>query len=185
MVLVDRLCRDFPHVSRTKGHSESTSLLGARPKSSAHCLVLAETARCCGTSAEFEYHDLREHRESDMESTTAGTKNSWRLLAMGKPTGSVLKETSAVSVTLSISVQKRHRRILLRALLRCRMREMHREPEVPVVECLDGLARITLKELAIIHFVKGGTLQNANLPQVLRDMGFAGGDSNQHGFSNT
>ena len=31
----------------------------------------------------------------------------------------------------------------------------------PVVECLDGLARITSKELAITHFVKGGTLQNA------------------------
>ena len=28
---------------------------------------------------------------------------------------------------------------------------------VPVVECLDGLARITSKELAITHFVKGGT----------------------------
>ena len=44
--------------------------------------------------------------------------------------------------------------------------EKHREPEVPeekvpVVECLDGLARITSKELAITHFVKGGTLQNA------------------------
>ena len=39
------------------------------------------------------------------------------------------------------------------------MNENHREPEVaeenvPVVECLDGLARITLKELAITHFVK-------------------------------
>ena len=33
--------------------------------------------------------------------------------------------------------------------------------EVPVVECLDGLARITSKELAITHFVKSGTLQNA------------------------
>ena len=31
----------------------------------------------------------------------------------------------------------------------------------PVVECLDGLARITSKELAITHFVKNGTLQNA------------------------
>ena len=31
----------------------------------------------------------------------------------------------------------------------------------PVVECLDGLARITSKELATTHFVKGGTLQNA------------------------
>ena len=43
---------------------------------------------------------------------------------------------------------------------------MRREPEVPeekvpVVECLDGLARITLKELAITHSVKGGTIQNA------------------------
>ena len=46
------------------------------------------------------------------------------------------------------------------------MREKRREPEVPeervpVVECLDGLARITSKELAITRFVKSGTLQNA------------------------
>ena len=43
---------------------------------------------------------------------------------------------------------------------------MHREPQVPeervpVVECLDGPARITSKELAPIHSVKSGTLQNA------------------------
>ena len=43
---------------------------------------------------------------------------------------------------------------------------MRREPEVPeervpVVECLDGLARITLKELAITHPVKDGILLNA------------------------
>ena len=46
------------------------------------------------------------------------------------------------------------------------MSENHREPEVPeaevpVEECLDGLARITLEELAITHCVKNGTLQNA------------------------
>ena len=46
------------------------------------------------------------------------------------------------------------------------MSENHREPEVPeagvpAAERLDGLARITLKELAITHFVKNGTLQNA------------------------
>ena len=46
------------------------------------------------------------------------------------------------------------------------MRQMPRESEVPeekvpVVECFDGPARITLKELAPIHSVKGGTLQNA------------------------
>ena len=43
---------------------------------------------------------------------------------------------------------------------------MHREPEVPeervpVEECLDCPARITSKELAPIHSVKNGTLQNA------------------------
>ena len=42
------------------------------------------------------------------------------------------------------------------------MRELRREPEVPeervpVVECLDGPARITSKELAPIHSVKSGT----------------------------
>ena len=35
------------------------------------------------------------------------------------------------------------------------------EARVPVVECLDGPARITSKELAPIHYVKNGTLQNA------------------------
>ena len=46
------------------------------------------------------------------------------------------------------------------------MSENHRGPEVPeaevpAVERLDGLARITLQELAITHFVKNGTLQSA------------------------
>ena len=55
---------------------------------------------------------------------------------------------------------------------------MHREPEVPeeevpVVECLDGLARITVEELATTHFVKGGTLQNAcsTRPRVVAGLG--------------
>ena len=55
---------------------------------------------------------------------------------------------------------------------------MRREPEVPeegapVVECLDGLARITSKELAIIHSVKSGTLQNAcsTRPRVVVGLG--------------
>ena len=58
------------------------------------------------------------------------------------------------------------------------MREKRREPEVageeaPVVECLDGLARITSKELATTHFVKSGTLQNAcsTRPRVVADLG--------------
>ena len=58
------------------------------------------------------------------------------------------------------------------------MREKHREPEVPgegapVGECIHGLARITSKELATTHFVKGGTLQNAcsRRPRVDADFG--------------
>ena len=57
------------------------------------------------------------------------------------------------------------------------MREMRRKPEVPeeevpVLECFDCLARITLKELAPIHSVKNGTLQNAcsTRPRVVADL---------------
>ena len=93
-------------------------------------------------------------------------KELWEIVGNGSPTGSVLKETIAVSDTISISVQKWHSRIRLRILSCGRMREMRREPEVPeervpVVECLDGRARITSKELAITHSVKDGILQNA------------------------
>ena len=61
---------------------------------------------------------------------------------------------------------KLHNQIRLRILSCSRVSENHREPEVPeaevpAIERLDGLARITLKELAITHFVKNGTLQNA------------------------
>ena len=84
----------------------------------------------------------------------------------GKPKGSVLKETIAVSVTISISVGKVHHQIRLRILSCSRVTENHRGPEVPeagvpVVECRDGLARITLEELAITRSVKDGILQNA------------------------
>ena len=55
---------------------------------------------------------------------------------------------------------------------------MRREPEVseeevPVVECFDCFARITSKELASIHSVKSGTLQNASStrPRVVADLG--------------
>ena len=57
------------------------------------------------------------------------------------------------------------------------MREMRREPDVPeegvpVVECLDGPAKITSKELASIHSVKSGILQNAcsTRPRVVADL---------------
>ena len=61
------------------------------------------------------------------------------------------------------------------------MKEKRRESEVPeervpVVECLDGHARITSKELAPIHSVKSGTLQNAcsTRPRVVADFGKSG-----------
>ena len=46
------------------------------------------------------------------------------------------------------------------------------EARVPVVECLDGPARITSKELAPIHSVKNGILQNAcsTSPRVVADL---------------
>ena len=63
-------------------------------------------------------------------------------------------------------MEKVHHQIRLRILSRSRVSENHRRPEVPevrvrVVECRDGLARITSEELAITHSVKDGTLQNA------------------------
>ena len=84
-------------------------------------------------------------------------KEFLEIVGNGNPTGTVLKETIAVSATMSISVEKVHHQIRLRILSCSRMSEKHREPEVPeeevpVVECLDGLARITSEELAITHF---------------------------------
>ena len=86
-------------------------------------------------------------------------KELLEIVGNGKPTGNVPKETIAVSATIRISVENGHSRILLRILSCGRMSEKHREPEVPeegvpVVECLDGLARITSKELAPTHSVK-------------------------------
>ena len=96
----------------------------------------------------------------------------------GISTGSVPEETIAVSATISISVEKLHHQIRLRILSCSRMSESHREPEVPeekvpLVECRDGLARITSKELAITHFVQSGTLQNAcsTRPRVVVGLG--------------
>ena len=46
------------------------------------------------------------------------------------------------------------------------------EDEVPAIECFDCHARITSKELAPIHSVKSGTLQNAcsARPRVVADL---------------
>ena len=109
---------------------------------------------------------MRQTPWSRIRGQNSVNKELQEIVGSGKPTGRVLKETIAVSVTVSISVQKQHSRILLRALLRGRMREMHREPEVPeakvpVEECFDCAARITSKELAPIDSVKSGILHES------------------------
>ena len=98
---------------------------------------------------------MRKTPWSRIQGQNSVNKELLEIVGSGKPTGSVLKETIAVSVTISISVQQQHSRIPLRALLRGRMREMRREPEdpeerVPVEKSFDFPARITSKELAPI-----------------------------------
>ena len=93
-------------------------------------------------------------------------KEFLEIVGNGKPTGNVWKETIVVSATIWISVGKVHHQIRLRILSCGRVSENHRGPEVPevkvrVVECRDGLARITSEELAKTHSVKDGILQNA------------------------
>ena len=88
------------------------------------------------------------------------------IVGNGKRTGSVQKETIAVSDTIKISVQSRHSRTLLQDLLRSRMWKMHgetrvQEAEAQVRKWLDCRARITSKELAQLHSVKNGMLQSA------------------------
>ena len=121
---------------------------------------------------------MKETPWSRIQGQNSVDKDFLEIVGNGKPTGSALKETLAVSVTISISVQNRHSRILLRALLRGRMREMHREPEVLEAEAqvgkwFDCRARITPKELAPLHSVKSGILQNAcsTRPRVVADLG--------------
>ena len=74
-------------------------------------------------------------------------KEFLEIVGNGKPTGSALKETIAVSVTMSISVQKWHSRALLRDLLRSRVWEMHREPGVLEAEAQVGrMSRLPCKD---------------------------------------
>ena len=58
-------------------------------------------------------------------------KEFLEIVGNGKPTGSVWKETIAVSATISISVEKLHHQIRVRILSCSKMCENHREPEVP------------------------------------------------------
>ena len=84
---------------------------------------------------------------SRMRGQNCLNKELWETVCNGKLTGSVRKETIAVSVTISISVQIWHSRILLRVLSCDRMREMHREPEVREAKIPSGrMSRLPCKE---------------------------------------
>ena len=87
---------------------------------------------------------------------------------MGIQRGSVLKETIAVSVTISISAQNRHSRILLRDLLRSRVWEMHWESEVREAEAQVG----KWLDCPPLHCVKNGIFQGAcSSPKMCADQG--------------
>ena len=108
---------------------------------------------------------------------TACTKNSWRLLAIGNQRA-MCERRQLQFPSRYYRREKWHSRICLRILSCSRVKEKHREPEVseekvPAVECHDGLARITLEELAITHSVRNGTLQNActTRPRVVVGLG--------------
>ena len=82
-------------------------------------------------------------------------KEFLEIVGNGKPTGSVWKETIAVSATMPISVEKLYRQNRLRSVSSERAKIIENpksQRKVPVLECLDGLARITSEELAITHF---------------------------------
>ena len=121
---------------------------------------------------------MRETPWSRIREQNSVYKEFLEIVGNGSSTGSVLEETIAFSATTSISVEKWHSRICLRILSCSRMSDKHREPEVPgegvpVVECIDGPARITSKELATTRSVKSGTLQNAcsTRPRVVAGLG--------------
>ena len=65
-------------------------------------------------------------------------KEFLEIVGNGKPTGSVWKETIAVSATISTSVEKLHHQIRFWILSCSRMSAMHREPEVPEAKSPSG-----------------------------------------------
>ena len=120
----------------------------------------------------------KDARGQESGNKTACTKNSWRLLAMGNQRAMCERRQLQFPPRYELSVVQVHHQIRLRILSCGRVSENHRGPEVPEVkvrveECRDGLARITLEELAITHFVKDGTLQNActTRPRVVVGLG--------------
>ena len=110
---------------------------------------------------------MRETPSSRIRGQNSVDKEFLEIVGNGKPTDSVPEETIAVSATISISVEKMTQSntspnsFMQQNETKSSRTRSPRGEEVPVVECLDGLARITSKELATTHFLKIGTLQNA------------------------
>ena len=104
-------------------------------------------------------------------------QESMEIVGTGKPTGSVWKETIAVSATISISVEMSHHQIRLRILSCSRMSAKHREPEVPEESPSGRMSRWPckdyLKRTCNNSFLKSGTLQNAcsTRPRVVVGLG--------------
>ena len=102
---------------------------------------------------------MRQTPWSRIKGQNSVNKELHEIVGSGKPTGSVLKETIAVSVTISTSVQNRHSRILLRAFLRGKGRSPRgRGPNGRMSRwpCKDYL-----KGTCTNSFCENGILQNA------------------------
>ena len=98
---------------------------------------------------------MRETPWSRIRERNSVYKELEEIVGSGKPTGSVQKETSVVSDTICISVQKQRNRILLRIVSCGRMREMRREPKrqesqwKDVSMALQGLPQRTLHQFIL------------------------------------
>ena len=120
---------------------------------------------------------MKETQWSRIQGQISVCKEFLEIVGNGSPTDSILKETIALSATISISVEKWHSRIRLRSLACSRMREKHREPEVAEEEVPEegismALQRLPQKNLHL-HSVKSGTLQNtcSTRPRVVAGLG--------------
>ena len=80
---------------------------------------------------EPEVEIMKETPWSRIRGQNSVDKEFLEIFGNENPTGNVWKETIAVSVTISTSVEKWHSRIHLRILSCSRMRKKRREPEVP------------------------------------------------------
>ena len=93
-----------------------------------------------------EMEIMRETPWSRIKGQNSVDEELLEIVGSGKPTGSVLKETIVVSVTIPISVEKFHHQIRLRIHSCSRMSEMRREPEVPEASPSGRMSRWPCKD---------------------------------------